>query len=563
MRKWVALGAALVMLGGATAGPALAAPAAPNVPAAPTAEEPPEMAWRTNILVANGSGAYLSLARPGEWFSGVMVYVFNKKGLPDADWSDGGLPKGMTVHPGNGCYAKRGVVGVWVCDASTWGDSAQGVSVGTAKSVPSGTKVWFGAAAVGRDGIDAAVKRAQRLTEDRRITVKTRADAAKNTFVFTAPRLKAGGTVTHTVKAHVVDRGDFELTFGPAPGQRGWNPDAAESEVYLRSLSAPGVKCSHGTDKLAYIWSGGGCTLPPGDHTITYTLAAGKQVPAWKLRATAVHKIFTSGDGDPGATADFRVSSPLPVAEDHVLLGRAGQGELWANSMRTLNHERRVGSFWHIYDQGEKLAPITTQGTGGGVVGRDADGVLWHYRTTTDGRLLKQRTRVGSGWGKYDKLAGGGDLTGDGRADLLARDRSGVLWLYAGTGRDSAPFAPRTKAGGSWKGYNEIAGGADLNGDRKPDLLARDASGVLWLVPGTGRASSPFGQRVKIGSGWRGYRTLSVLGDIDRDYKADVVAQDATGAIWIYRGTGKASAPFAPRERASAEADARNYNLLF
>ncbi|MET7642259.1 hypothetical protein ABZS83_01120, partial [Streptomyces sp. NPDC005426] len=35
----------------------------------------------------------------------------------------------------------------------------------------------------------------------------------------------------------------------------------------------------------------------------------------------------------------------------------------------------------------------------------------------------------------------GRDLTGDGRADLVGRDGAGVLWLYAGTGKASAPFA--------------------------------------------------------------------------------------------------------------------------
>ena len=57
--------------------------------------------------------------------------------------------------------------------------------------------------------------------------------------------------------------------------------------------------------------------------------------------------------------------------------------------------------------------------------------------------------------GKYDWLLGSGDIDGDGRADLLARESStGVLWLLPGTG--SGFGAPRFVAGGL-SGY-DLAG---------------------------------------------------------------------------------------------------------
>ncbi|GAA1349273.1 hypothetical protein [Streptomyces beijiangensis] len=40
--------------------------------------------------------------------------------------------------------------------------------------------------------------------------------------------------------------------------------------------------------------------------------------------------------------------------------------------------------------------------------------------------------------------------------ELLARDKAGVLWLYKGTGRASAPYAARTRTGGGWSQYNQI-----------------------------------------------------------------------------------------------------------
>ncbi|WP_322899750.1 FG-GAP-like repeat-containing protein, partial [Actinacidiphila rubida] len=61
-----------------------------------------------------------------------------------------------------------------------------------------------------------------------------------------------------------------------------------------------------------------------------------------------------------------------------------------------------------------------------------------------------------AGWNAYTLMAGTGDVTGDGRADLVARDASGALWLYKGTGSASAPFAARTKVGAGWNTYNAL-----------------------------------------------------------------------------------------------------------
>jgi hypothetical protein len=47
----------------------------------------------------------------------------------------------------------------------------------------------------------------------------------------------------------------------------------------------------------------------------------------------------------------------------------------------------------------------------------------------------------------------------------------------------------------------------DLNGDGKADLLARDTSGVLWFYPGNGKGS--FSTRTRIGSGWNAMNALA------------------------------------------------------
>ncbi|MBW5258691.1 FG-GAP-like repeat-containing protein [Streptomyces poriferorum] len=144
----------------------------------------------------------------------------------------------------------------------------------------------------------------------------------------------------------------------------------------------------------------------------------------------------------------------------------------------------------------------------------------------------------------------GPDLTGDGRPDLVVRDRSGVLWLYRGTGSASTPFAARTSIGAGWNTYNSLVSAGDVSGDGRPDLLGRDGSGVLWL----------YKARTKVGAGWSAYNSLVSAGDLTGDGRADLLGRDGSGVLWLYGGTGKAAVPYAARTKVGAGWNA--YNAL-
>ncbi|MFC0842984.1 FG-GAP repeat domain-containing protein [Streptomyces noboritoensis] len=167
----------------------------------------------------------------------------------------------------------------------------------------------------------------------------------------------------------------------------------------------------------------------------------------------------------------------------------------------------RVGGGWNIYDK--VLSPGNLGGAqAADLLARDSAGTLWLYLGYGNGKLTS-RYKVGGGWGQYTQIVGNGDLTGDGKADIVARDRAGTLWLYKGTGNHKAPFQTRTKVGGGWNTYNTLVSSGDVDRDGKSDLLGRGNDGSLWLYKGTGNASAPYKQRVKIGNGgWNTYRTL-------------------------------------------------------
>ncbi|MER5965198.1 VCBS repeat-containing protein [Streptomyces sp. NPDC002057] len=176
---------------------------------------------------------------------------------------------------------------------------------------------------------------------------------------------------------------------------------------------------------------------------------------------------------------------------------------------------------------------------------RDAGGRLSRYDGGCGKAFSPNGTKVlfGGGWNVYDQLAAPGDLTGDGRPDLLARTPAGDLFLYAA---DRGKFEPPVKAGFGWQTYNAIVGTGDLTGDRADDLIARDKAGVLWSYQGTGRRGG-LNARVKVGGGWQIYDSVVGVGDITNDGRADLVARDKAGVLWRYAGNGTGT--FAPRVR--------------
>ncbi|MEU2549928.1 VCBS repeat-containing protein [Streptomyces roseolus] len=245
------------------------------------------------------------------------------------------------------------------------------------------------------------------------------------------------------------------------------------------------------------------------------------------------------------------------------LLSRFEYGTLNTYDLRQLRNRApdqdeyrvTVGGGWQVYD---RIVP--TGNTGGtrdaDLVARDRSGVLWFYAGKgTHKAPFAPRTRIGGGWHVYDKLTAGSDLTGDSRNDLLAADKSGVLWLYTGTGSATAPFKPRVRIGGGWQVYNQLTTTGNLAGAAAGDLVARDRDGVLWLYLGKGDGT--FTARTRVGGGWQQYQRILGAGDVDGDGRNDLVGErvdpdpavdSPQTSLLLHRGTGQRTAPFAARQ---------------
>ncbi|WP_223279747.1 FG-GAP repeat domain-containing protein [Streptomyces sp. SDr-06] len=143
-----------------------------------------------------------------------------------------------------------------------------------------------------------------------------------------------------------------------------------------------------------------------------------------------------------------------------------------------------------------------------------------------------------NGWNAYNKLFSPGDVTGDGKTDLMARTPSGDLYLYPGTGSVSgSPYGDRIKIGTGWGIYDQVVGASDMDGDGIADVVARTPGGDLYFYPGSGNAAAPLKDRVKIGTGWGIYN--QILSQDDTTGYADIIARDAAGTFWFYAPTGK------------------------
>ena len=144
---------------------------------------------------------------------------------------------------------------------------------------------------------------------------------------------------------------------------------------------------------------------------------------------------------------------------------------------------------------------------------------------------------ISTGWSSYNLITGPGDLSGDGKGDLLGRDSSGNLYLFRGY-NNGTQLAGRQLVGGGWGAYNAIVGGGDFSGDGRADIVARTSDGTLYLYKGTGNASAPFSARIKIGTGWGQYNKLQSAGDINGDGRADLLAVNSAGTLYRYSATG-------------------------
>ncbi|MFF3323392.1 FG-GAP repeat domain-containing protein [Streptomyces sp. NPDC002889] len=321
---------------------------------------------------------------------------------------------------------------------------------------------------------------------------------------------------------------------------------------------------------------------PVGSWSLTFTSAQGKVVrtltggaartsvdAAWDGRSSK-KSLFPNGpytwqlkaEGATVASGSGQVTGGSAVHHDYGAYADPepdGRGDLLTlNSSGGLTYQlgtgqgtfsgKRSGSGWPSGTRPVAFGDLSGDRCNDVLI-RTSGGTLRAYRPGCGAAATPSTpyTSLGTGWNQYDVLTSPGDVTGDGRPDLITRVTStGAVYLHKAT--SDGKFAARVKLYADWRGYRKVIGAGDLNGDGIGDLLAQDKSNELWRYNGTGAGT--FAGRVKVFDDWgSSYNAVVGVGDITGDGKADLVSRDTGGTLW--RSAGNGSGSFASRVKVS------------
>jgi hypothetical protein len=199
---------------------------------------------------------------------------------------------------------------------------------------------------------------------------------------------------------------------------------------------------------------------------------------------------FTSRTMASSGWSGLRLTAGIgPFDPDNLgdLVAASSDGNLWlypGNAAGTLDRGRtRIGTGWGVVN----LIIPTGDLTGDGYtdfLGRWNDGRMMLYRGNGAG-VVASYTQLNTGWNMFSHIAPG-DFDGNGTTDLLGvRATDGVLYFYAGTGTGSFRAGVHADTR-DWR-FAEVKGIGDLTGDGRHDLLARrSGDGGLLVYPFTG-----------------------------------------------------------------------------
>jgi len=193
----------------------------------------------------------------------------------------------------------------------------------------------------------------------------------------------------------------------------------------------------------------------------------------------------------------------------------------------------------------DAVQPLGGDVTGDGradVVAERPDGSLWLYTNGgSNTSPYSGGTLIGSSWDQFRNVTLA-DVTGDGRADLVAARPDGTLWLYTNGGSNTSPYSNATLIGTSWNQFTFVIGG-DVTGDGRADVVAARPDGTLWLYTNGGSNTSPYSTSTLIGTGWEAFNRI-LLADVTGDHRADAVGGLPDGTLWLYTNGGSNTSPY-------------------
>jgi hypothetical protein len=235
----------------------------------------------------------------------------------------------------------------------------------------------------------------------------------------------------------------------------------------------------------------------------------------------------------------------------------ASSGDLSADAKLFAGTARIVGSGWTLAGIPRIITGDFTGDGKTDIIGQAANGDLRAWASSgdlsADAKLFAGTPRiVATGWTTtaVPRILTG-DLNGDGRTDLLAQAANGELRALVSTGdlsADAKLFATPRLVGTNWtvSSYPRIFVG-DLTGDGRDDIVNQNTAGELHAWASTGDVSADgklfAGSRRLVGTGWTvGAYPRLIVGDFTGDGKDDLLNQNPSGQLHGWASTGDLSA---------------------
>jgi hypothetical protein len=169
------------------------------------------------------------------------------------------------------------------------------------------------------------------------------------------------------------------------------------------------------------------------------------------------------------------------------------------------------------------------------VVARSTTGSVFLYRGT-GGSALQSRVLMSRGWGKRKFVVGPGDLSGDRLPDLVSQDPEGRVWLHPSNGR--VGFEQRRLARPKLFRTDLVAAAGFWNDDANRDLVVRRrADRSLYLVPGKPDGTFAAPAPLRGGRAFGAYDAIVGAGDFNGDKHPDILAREGgSGRLWLFAG---------------------------
>lgn len=342
-----------------------------------------------------------------------------------------------------------------------------------------------------------------------------------------------GGVARPVVGAHTLGYNEHSFAMSALGNFETARPSAALIDAYARlfawKLSLHGIAASSTRQRVGTKYfrainghRDAGQTACPGKYLYA-------KLPAIRTLAAGYQKPFTSR-----AKSTDISGTPWP---DLVVRNKTNKRAYLIRTGGQVDYKSRksAAAGWQRMNLVAAAGDLTGDGVADMVGRTRSTGVTGVYPGTTRG-TFGAAAMTTKRFSTMDQITGVLDMNGDQHDDLVARDAtSKTLYLFRGNGKGR--FHKRLVLATNWSRYDRVLGVGDMTGDGKVDLAARDGKGRLWLVPGNTTRS--LGTPVALPFSGRSYDLISGIGDVTNDGRPDIIVRSRKSKLtYIYPGDG-------------------------